>query len=1113
MTLQSANIDAKIWNKFYHARTDPGDCSPPFPPSGPVTDSFKGLHPQSNFLAAIDNMMQRRFIAVVLVGGCLLQVATGDMLEQVDLPKLIDPATRKAEVVGMLARQDEATKQMLKRGDFTFKRRDFRLVTCPQRDGRQPLQMLLVDHGEMLFKHPTLPDAYEADGLDELFPTMDKELVDKSSTTGPGLERLGNYVITIFDPDGQEIRPFGGNTMIDSGHVADFNRDGIMDRLDRVNYGVEDRQNVRVLELRSVEREPRQILTVIYNWHPREAEEANAWDYECFDEDKDGLIEIGFGPRDQERRREVVFRWDKTKATYIAKDLATQPRLRVLDDTDIQKQLKAIKDAGGHRYPLLAAKAGHPVEVSIPPKPFQFQSLKGRSDEEIVRAMGGKPAPDAFHPADAPDTHLPEGFWKMEPKAAALAFAEANRMPAHRQMFRIAIDDRNDVRPPAAGWLVHDFKSSGCYVSTTSMTVLRFGIEKPYIFQSGTSKNGMVGANPLADRAGHALRLIPVSQDEARFLSETLFWLDRIRTRSSKDDPFGGGPFGGDIISSADGSGTLDFQGGNQEPRRVAGRLWLDPSLASRWKNDYDQNTCINLADYLLTDALPKHLIGRWDTTPQDHRSLITPLADRVKPREDSAARDELAFIVLAALERHRTDPWPAAALARLVNCAGDSGLPQTLPVLEEINGKLAPPSSLETEFRGLEVKFTGRYGSPNDAEGKQQWERYQSLRRQMAYDIPCQLREPLARAIKQLGAIFEALPLVKMAEANDASAAWALQQLQIYHPKEYADTLIVAFRDADPKSRGMIFSTLAAAYPEGAKLLRETLTAQQAAALAIELASFEQKKEPELAKSRIPELLEIAKDAVGIRDYGERGPAIELLSALPLDEAQRAKFEELLLAELKTPQRRPFKISILPWITTALVKLPDPDRYWDALVQGAEQATEFGEFYGFLNALSTLALANPEKRMGQLVDFIRPCFTRHEGMMNDLFAVALSLDLRGLAPEIQHLASTGPDVPDGECANGLGGKFTGPENNRYHFARHVIALWQESDADTLARMWLALVIAHPGDFARTSIIAVKLRERFRSALAAASPEVREKLTTQTRKLSNQSPYLLEEPK
>lgn len=1054
--------------------------------------------------------MHRRFIAVVLTGGSLLQMAVGDTLERVDLPKLLDPATRKAEVVGMLARQDEASK-------FNFKRDDFRVVSCPQGNGGGFLQVVLVDYGEMVFPDHQLPGDYATDGLDELFPPAKRELVDKTTLSGPGLERLEKYLITIFGPDGREIRAFGGNNMISSGYLTDFNHDGITDRLDPTNYGVDDGLDVQVLELQSVEREPKPILNVLFNWHPRRNDKADVWDYECFDDNGDGLIEIGFGPKNSDRRREVVFRWDPASATYKAAGLDRQPHIRVLANTGYEKQLvwqqlKEIKVTGGLSYPLLATEPEKPKaaeNVSGPPRPYQFQSLKGRGDDEIASAMGGKPATDATHPADAPDTHLPEGFWEMDPKAAALALVEANRTPAHRKLVRIAIDDRNQIHPPAAGWMVHDFKSSTCYVSSTSLTVLRFGIEKPYVFHADSSMNGFVGANPLADRAGHALRLIPVSKDEARFLSETLFWLDRIRSRSSREDRFGGGG----MSSTADGTGRLDFHAENQEPRRMKGTRWHGLSLASRWTDDYDQNTCINFADYLLTDALPKHLKDRWNAiTPPEHRSLVTPLTDRLKPRENSDARDELAFIVQSALKRHRTDPWPAVALALLVNFAGDSGLTWTLTDLEELDGQLPPPSREEMEFRKLEIRFKGQFSPPDDPDGKKQWERYQVLIGQMAYDVPCQLREPLPRAIKQLRAIFQPGPLIKMAAGNDASATWALQQLQIHHPEAYADILIANFQAADPRSRSMIFATLAAAYPAGAKLLRDTLTEQQIADLAIPLAEFEQKQEPALATLRIPELLEIAKDAAGTRDYSERGPAIELLSAMSLDETQLAKFEELLLAELKSPQRRPFNISILSWITAAVIKLPDRDRHWDVLVAGSDKAAEFGEFYQFLDALSTLALAKPDPRMAQLVDFVRPCFTEHGGMMNDLFATALALDLRGLAPEIARFASSGPEVEEGKCATGWGGGFKGPGNERYHLARNVTALWSEPDADTLAKMWMGLVIAHPGDFCRTSIIAVKLRERFRAALAAASIEVKESLTAKTRTLTHCSPYLLAEP-
>jgi hypothetical protein len=379
-----------------------------------------------------------------------------------------------------------------------------------------------------------------------------------------------------------------------------------------------------------------------------------------------------------------------------------------------------------------------------------------------------------------------------------------------------------------------------------------------------------------------------------------------------------------------------------------------------------------------------------------------------------------------------------------------------------------------------------------------------------MSYDVPCQLREPLARAIKQLRAIYQLDPLMKMAEANDASAAWAIQQLQIHHPAHYADTLITSFQDADPRSRKMIFATLAAAHPPGARRLRGTLSDAQKEDLAIELAGFELKDEPALAKTRIPALIEIFKDTSGARDYDERGPAIELLSVLPLDAPQQAQFETLLLAEIKTPRRMQFELSILPWIIPAIVKLPEPDRHWDILLEFSKNATLHNEFYHLLDALSTLALAKPEIRKPQLADFLRPRFTRHGGSMNDLFLTALALDLRQLAPEIAHLASSGPGVEEGKCARGWGGDFTGPGNERYHHARHVTSLWLEPDADTRARMWTTMALASPYQFTRQTHITATLRETLRGTLAAATPSLGDELRTRIRNAPHPAPYLLD---
>lgn len=191
----------------------------------------------------------------------------------------------------------------------------------------------------------------------------------------------------------------------------------------------------------------------------------------------------------------------------------------------------------------------------------------------------------------------------------------------------------------AAGWLVLDSNSAADYTACGSLTVLRFGIDRPFLFQTGTSCNGEVDANPLADRTGHTLRLIPLSVAEARFLADTLYWLGRVRGLAND-------PANSKTVcagSSADGLGTLDWLIEKQAPRHIKGTLWAMRSLAAAWRGKFDDTTCLNFTDVLLTEGLPAHLGNRWDTAaPLTHRNLTTPLPERLQPREDNAARDQL---------------------------------------------------------------------------------------------------------------------------------------------------------------------------------------------------------------------------------------------------------------------------------------------------------------------------------------------------------------------------------------------------------------------------------------------------------------------------------------
>jgi len=553
--------------------------------------------------------------------------AAADHLEHVDLKKLLDPATSEAEVLALLERDDEASRKDPRFASIKSRLRDYHYVACPQGANKEILHTLLIGKDLDFGRNPAGREARPADKLDELFPSQGPARHIASPFAALRLERLEGYWLLVFGPDGREVRPFGGDNMLESGYFADFNHDGIIDKLDTTNYGVTDDACVRVMALQTVERKPRYLLQVLYDWHPNQGDEANAWDYECFDDDHDGLIEIGFGPKNQTRRREVVFRWDKERGAYAASNLDSQPHIRVLRNTDPWKEMKEIKAAGGLHYPLVTAKPDAPREnhpgPKSPPPPFRFQSLKDCNDQEIARFMSGRPTPDAFQPEEAPPDTLPNRFWEMEPKAAALALVKANVIPSREKRSRLAVDDSKRAHPPAAGWLVLDSSSAACYTARRSLTVLRFGIDQPFLFQTGTSRNGVVVANPLADRTGHSLRLIPLSVAEARFLADTLYWLGRVRGQVNDPDYPGGGCFG----STADGFGTLDWMIGKQAPRRIAGRLAAVHSLAAAWRGKFDDTTYLNFTDFLLTEGLPVHLGKRWDTTaPLTHRNLTTPL-------------------------------------------------------------------------------------------------------------------------------------------------------------------------------------------------------------------------------------------------------------------------------------------------------------------------------------------------------------------------------------------------------------------------------------------------------------------------------------------------------
>ena len=1008
-----------------------------------------------------------------------------------DLRKLDDPS-RRTEEVARVVKQVEKTKIL----------RGYRLLQASQRDGSGSLRVLVPElKYDFELEGGGTFDEYQIERPAELF---DNGLeVDKASglwsKAKADLDVIAGQRLILFDAKGHLIHPFGEHDEIRCGHLYDFNGDGILEFADNKPLEPIEVPGIEIGEfvLRTVEPIPRTLLRVIYNWHPEDYHEANEWIYTCHDEDRDGVIEIAFGPSnslDDEELRQIVFRWDPATGSYSAGEIAPGAHIRILKEGET---LADVKAAGGLKYEPIRKTDSFPdeedpVDVSPPVRrPYVFQSLKDASDGDLISFFQGKEREDSFRPRGTIENRLPPGFWTMPPKQAALSFAAANRTAVHHRNWQLALDDRNGATPPDAGWIVYDWTSSGCYSLSTRLLAIRFGVDQPWLLATETNTNGAVGRNPLADQPGCMVRVVPLKREEADFMARTIFWLDRLRSRflaGQEDGSIRGG-------STADGSAELFLLPDRKKPVTLGNgfrSVSATRPISALWEAAYTPQVCINLTHYLLVDALPAYLGERWNLAPDlDRRSLTTSLEDRLKPRLDPEGREQLIRHLEEVLARHRSDPLPAMALSPLIRFVGTEAVLPLRGEMERIQALLPSPGKEDAEFKALEKRF-GHIDSKSSPEEKMAEQRWYELQEKRKHELAPALREPLAATLKQLRMASDPKLLTKEAKARTNLSFWALDRLRKSYPSEWETSLMMEFRDADLKTKRNILVTLNAARPEAAKGLLFLMSAKETSDLLLEVTELENATEPGKPSPRVPAILALLKDTGA--EMQRRMGAMELLSEMKLNEEQAREFLMLLLAELKKPQtHKDFSsMDTLGPVLEAMGRLPEAAAHLDEI-----QAVKRGwtNFSSGLEAIARLTNDRPD-REERLQAFLRPAFTGSEGMLNGVFTAALAFDLKGLAPEIAGLASENPFVEDGEGANSSGGGFKNPVNERYHRAREVTAFWNETNPETLGRMWIAFAACQPYEFdarREPSQVTIALRKQAASAIRALPAEDRER--------------------
>lgn len=980
--------------------------------------------------------------------------AFGDKLQTANIAKLLDPAQR-IEEAARLAECDQKTRMIS----------GCRFLTANQADGEAPLHVLCAAYQFKSITRSDIFGGYETENPEELFGPVASQV---PFSTTPDLTPVRDSLLLVFDSTGKEIRPFGGNNYTDEGYFTDFNRDGILERAESTNYGLREapKHSIEVFHLKTIAAKPVTLLEVAFNWHPDSADDANDWKFFCFDDNNDGFVEIAFGPESattQEEQRQFVFRWDPSSKTYVTGSIPEKSHIRILKPGET---LASIAKSGGLGYPLVQdADDPDPDESPpvIPQSPYVFQSFKDLPDSALAAFFEGKERRDSLGIAeDSFPNRTPENFWEMDPKQAALALAEANRTLKHRADWKLAVDDRGGITPPASGWIIHDWSSSGCYSSSSHLFALRFGVAETSLTVFEGNSIGVVGQNPWADQPASNVRCIPLKPDEARFLADTIFWLDRIRAFSpgKDEDAFSM------RSSTADGFATVLLFPDDATPREMASETVWASWISDNWNSGYDRTLFANLTEHLIAHGFTENLGDRWNVAPGiEAQNLATPTNVRLKDRVDNDARQQLEESFSGILKRHSKDPVPAPVLAQLVVTAGEEALSGLLPDLVNLQGTLPPPDDEEKEFDALEKRFANQHLQADPLgdeprETKEAKERHLQLKEKRQYLPATILRRPLEEAIRQIRLAGKLSDLMNTAAANVPDSRWAITRLLRTDRDSWAVIVADQFRKADLENQRTIFETLAAANPKEAGRLIRDITPERHRELIVEITHYHQQHETTSLPKDIPILMDLVRKKD--QDFIRRGEAMSALAAIHLPPDTLKEFTSLLTDEIKKPQEGSYGMTTLDSAVSSLAKLPNAAAHVELIRNQPEVAQNAFE-EGFEALLSMTA--NHPDRLSILAGFLRQRFTNSKGFMNDMFLNALAHDLRSLADDIRNYASVGPDVTDGDGANYSGGHFKTPVGQRYHKAREVTALWSETDPATLARMWIFFALSNPDSF------------------------------------------------
>lgn len=275
--------------------------------------------------------------------------------------------------------------------------------------------------------------------------------------------------------------------------------------------------------------------------------------------------------------------------------------------------------------PLVTAVAIVLACISVPStsaderEPYQYSSLKDASDAEILHFMAdGKSEIDLEFEAQI-KTQLPDGFWNIDARTAALAFAEANRTREHQAAYTLSFGSVDQAAPPVRCTITLADFSSRDYNAVDQHYFLRVDPTESYLAFARSWSAGSAFYNVVHDAPTFDFRLCTLSYEDARKVSDVIWWLNRIEAKSAKTNSNSDVAYSrSGTFSSADGLGKIIFRAESRVVIEVGETSWAD-YLAERWSDGYGPEVFFNFAEHLIQTTIPERLGAEWTKSELNH--------------------------------------------------------------------------------------------------------------------------------------------------------------------------------------------------------------------------------------------------------------------------------------------------------------------------------------------------------------------------------------------------------------------------------------------------------------------------------------------------------------